>query len=167
MIDRAHRTFVSYIDKSREFYGAQGYGAPYQWAYNDDAPFAPLTKPLSQSRLGIVTTSFLYRDDRPSDWPEGKAKHVYALGIDDVPAKMYTEDLSWDKDATHTDDLGTFLPIQHAKDMVADGRLGSISPRFYGVPTDYSQRRTNEIDAPAVLELVQADEVDVVLLVPL
>ena len=32
--------FVSYIDRSREYYAAQGYPMPYRWAENDDAPFA-------------------------------------------------------------------------------------------------------------------------------
>ncbi len=162
-----HRSFVSYIDKSREFYGARGYTNAYRWSYNTEVPFTPLSKPLSESRLGVVTTSFLRREDRPADWPKAKAKHPYAFPVSDLPAAMYTDDLAWDKDATHTDDLATFLPFEQARQAVADGRLGSLSPNFYGVPTDYSQRRTREVDAPAVLEMVQADDVDVVLLIPL
>ena len=50
---------------------------------------------------------------------------------------------------------------------LAAGRLGSLSPRYYGVPTEYSQRRTIEQDAPAILELLRKDQVDVALLVPL
>lgn len=162
-----HRSFVSYIDKSREFYGARGYEKAYKWAYNHDAPFMPLSKPLSESRLGLITTSFLRREHRPADWPDTKAKHPYAFPVDDHPGVMYTDDLSWDKEATHTDDLDTFLPINRANEAVDNGRLGSLSPNFYGIPTDYSIRRTMKIDAPAVLDMVQADEVDVALLVPL
>ncbi len=162
-----HRRAVSYIDKSREYYNAHGYDKAYQWAANDDTPFTKLAKPLSESRIGIVTTSFLYREDRPAEWPESKAKHPYALPVADAPARMFTEDLSWDKQATHTDDPESFLPLERAREMVADGRIGSLSPRFYGVPTDYSQRRTLKVDAPELLELLREDEVDVVLLVPL
>ena len=162
-----HRSFVSYIDKSREYYGAHGYTNPYQWAYNHDVPFTPLPKPLSERRRGVITTSFLRREHRPVDWPDTKAKHPYAFGVDDLPDAMYTDDLAWDKDATHTNDLASFLPFDQARRAVAEGRLGSLSPNFYGVPTDYSQRRTREVDAPAMLEMVQADDVDVVLLVPL
>jgi hypothetical protein len=57
--DPSHRVFVSYIDKSREYYLARGYGNPYRWAHHEDAPFAPLTKPLSQSRIALVTTAAL------------------------------------------------------------------------------------------------------------
>jgi len=39
--------------------------------------------------------------------------------------------------------------------------------RFHCVPTDYSQRRTREQDAPALLERLREDAADVALLVPL
>jgi hypothetical protein len=80
---------------------------------------------------------------------------------------MFTDDLSWDKDATHTDDLGSFLPIAQLQAAAAVGRIRSISPRIYGVPTDYSQRRTRELDAPALLDLIREDDVDALILVPL
>ncbi len=35
---RAYRSYVSYIDRSREYYAAQGYTQPYSWACHDDAP---------------------------------------------------------------------------------------------------------------------------------
>ncbi len=162
-----HRRFVSYIDKSREYYAAHGYEKAYQWAFNDETPFAPLPKPLSESRIGVVTTSFLYREDRPADWTDSKAKHPYALPVTDAPKRMYTADLSWDKEATHTDDTESFLPLERCREMVAAGRLGSLSPRFYGVPTDYSHRRTLKVDAPELLAMLTEDDVDVVLLVPL
>lgn len=163
----AHRAHVSYIDKSREFYAAHGYGAPYRWAHNDETPFAALAKPLAESRVGIVTTSFPYFDDHGDVWAGGKVKMPYALTVSDLPDRMFTEDLSWDKDATHTDDLGSFLPIAQLQAAVAAGRIGSVSPRIYGVPTDYSQRRTRYFDAPALLDLAREDDVDVMILVPL
>ena len=30
---RPYRSFVSYIDRSREYYAAQGYSQPYTWAH--------------------------------------------------------------------------------------------------------------------------------------
>ncbi len=163
----AHRSHVSYIDKSREYYAAHGYGAPYRWAHNDETPFTPLSKPLGQTRVGIVTTTFPYFDDRPHVWAGGRVKAPYALPVADLPDRMFTEDLSWDKDATHTDDLGSFLPIAQLMAAAETGRIGSVSPRIYGVPTDYSQRRTREVDAPAVLEMARGDGVDAVILIPL
>ena len=53
----SHRSYVSYIDKSREYYSASGYERPYRWARYGDVPFARLPKPLSQCRIGVVTTA--------------------------------------------------------------------------------------------------------------
>jgi hypothetical protein len=75
--------------------------------------------------------------------------------------------LSWHKKATHTKDLGSFLPISHLGPAANNGRISSLSPRFYGVPTKFSQRMTNEEHAPLILEHCQADGVDVAFLFPL
>lgn len=46
-VDPTLRTFVSYIDKSREYYLARGYGNPYRWVHFADVPFTPLARPLA------------------------------------------------------------------------------------------------------------------------
>ena len=163
-IDPAQRSYVSYIDKSREFYSASGYTNPYQWAYDPGTPaFTALRAPLSQLRVGLVTTTY----PMPAPGERLLAKSPYAQSVDPKPDAMFTEDLFWDKNATHTRDTESFLPITRLQEQVAAGRIGSLSPRFYGVPTDYSQRRTNEQDAPAIASMLREDAVDVAFLVPL
>jgi hypothetical protein len=158
--DPSHRTFVSYIDKSREYYLARGYGNPYRWAHHQDAPFTPLAKPLSQSRVALVSTAALTQET-------ARLMRVYSAPTAPPPVALYTEHRSWDKKATHTRDTESFLPVRRLAEFADVGRIGAPSPRFYGVSTDFSQRRTVEEYAPAVLELCRADAVDVVLLVPL
>ena len=158
--DTSRRIFVSYIDKSREYYLARGYGNPYRWAHNENAPFAPLAKPLSQSRVALVSTAALTREG-------GDLKEVYCASTEPPPVALYTDHRSWDKKATHTRDVESFLPIRRVAEFAAVGRIGGLSPHFYGVPTDFSQRRTVDKYAPAVLDLCRADAVDVALLVPL
>jgi hypothetical protein len=161
-----HRAFVSYIDKSRDFYAAHGYEQPYRWATNLDAPFARLAGPLSASTVGIVTTSGIHHEDKPAGAPPSLPKKAYAWPTDAAPGRMFTDDLSWDKEATNTDDVESFLPIARLRQFEADGRIGGLSARFYGVPTEYSQRRT-AIDAATVEGWCREDGVDAVLLVPL
>ena len=158
----ANPRHVSYIDKSRNYYAAVGYDQPYLWATNDDAVFTPLQKPLSESRIGIVTTSAPFGNDGEPVLP----KRSFAMATSPLPQAMFTDDLSWDKDATHTDDLGSYLPIVALESAVAEGRVGSLSPRFYGLPTAYSQRKTLK-DAERILTWCREDDVDVVMLVPL
>ncbi len=157
-ISVTHRTPVSYIDKSREFYAAQGYPTPYRWAANVGAPFTPVTGPLTDMTVAIVTTAFPVEARGP--------KRAYAQACEPFPAAMATDDLSWDKDATHTDDVATFLPLRHVRSLATRHVVGELGPRFYGVPTEYSRRRT-ELDARQVEQWVREDGVDLVLLVPL
>lgn len=164
---RTHRSFVSYIDKSRNYYGAQGYPQAYQWAYYRDVPFTPLAKPLAECRVGILTTSFFEKGKEPAGVPTARPKTPYAALCDDALSGLYNEDLFWAKDETHTDDLGTYLPVTQLRELAGEGRIGSLSPRFYGVPTDYSHRRTQRNDAPALTQWMREDEVDVLLAVPL
>ena len=161
-----HHIFVSYIDKSREYYAAQGYTNPYRWAYHQDAPFAPLRMPLAKARIGLVTTaSIVEDDDEPA--PFSVPRVVFSAPTDPPPEHLYTMHRSWDKVATHTNDLDSYLPIHRLQEAVAAGSIGSLSPRYYGAPTEYSQRKTNEIDAPELLRLCREDGVDAALLVAL
>ncbi len=160
-----HRSFVSYIDTSREYYRAQGYERPYRWAAFDDVPFTPLTAPLSVCNVAVVTTSFLHHHDSAFGAPSTD-KVVYHHPVDDVPDRMFTDDLSWDKEATHTDDVGSFLPLAVLKSLVENGTVGGLNHRFFGVPTEYSQRRTG-MDAEAIAGWCAEDGVDIALLVPL
>jgi D-proline reductase (dithiol) PrdB len=163
---RPYRSFVSYMDRSREYYAAQGYTTPYAWAHFDDAPFTPLQRPLSECRVGLVTTA-----GRPGT--AGTIENLlskrglYTDPSDPPPKQRYTGDLSWDKKATHTEDIDSYLPVNRLAEFAADGLIGAASPRFYGVPTDYSQRNTVERAAPQILQWCREDKLDAVLLAAL
>ena len=123
------------------------------------SPFRGWPKPLSQSRIGVVTTA----DQAPRGAP--RATRLFAAP-NSQSRRLFTEK-SWDHEATHTDDPETYLPLARLAEHVDAGHVGSLSPRFYGVPTDYSQRLTLEQDAPQVEAWMREDGVDVALLVPL
>lgn len=161
---RTYRSFVSYMDRSREFYAAQGYDKPYQWAHYEDVPFTPLIKPLAQSRVGLVTTG-----EKPK--PPGivtleilMQREPYAEPSDPPPQSLFTDILSWDKESTHTKDVNSILPINRLNEYVSSGRVGSASARFYGVPTDYSKSKTLNVYAPQILQWCREDGVDAVIL---
>lgn len=162
-----HRSFVSYIDRTREFYAAQGYDEPYRWARHGEVPFAPLAKPLAESRVAVVTTASPFAGQVAKEGVLRGTKEVWSGTTAENPERLYTDDLAWDKETTHTDDVDSFLPLTHLRAAAKAGRIGSVAPRFHGVPTDYSQRRTLEQDGPEVLARCREDDVDVALLVPL
>lgn len=84
-----------------------------------------------------------------------------------TPSDLHTEFMAWDKETTHTRDRETYLPILALQALAADGRIGSMTYRFHGVPTTYSQRRTTEQDAPDIVARCREDGADVALLVPM
>jgi hypothetical protein len=160
----SHRSFVSYMDRSREYYSAQGYAQPYMWAHFDEVPFTALRKTLSQCRVGLVTTADKAKPagaDLEARW---QMRQPYAEPTSPAPGWLYTEDLFWDKKATHTDDVDSFLPLDRLAEFAAAGRIGSVSPRYYGLPTTYSQGKTLGHSAPQILEWCRTDGVDAVLL---
>lgn len=152
---------VEYMARTRSYYEAQGFSKAYTWATYDDVPFATLCKPLSESKVGLITTAALY--EREATDP----RFVAHGSTDQPPERLWADDLSWDKNATHMNDRGSYLPLEPLRQAAADGRIGELAPRFYCAPTDYSIRRTTEVDAPSILDLCIEDEVDVALLVPL
>jgi D-proline reductase (dithiol) PrdB len=162
-VDPTHRTFVSYIDKSREYYAARGYANPYRWAHFEDVPFATLRRPLSQCVVALITTAHLL----PSEGEPSSPHSVYAVSSDDPPARLSTDGLFWDRDATHTNDLDSYCPVHRLQELVHEGRIGRLARRLHGVPTEYSQRLTQERDAPEVLRCCREDGADAAILVPL
>ncbi len=152
---------VQYMQKSRAYYAAQGYEKPYRWANFETVPFAPLVKPLSQATVTLITTAMPVQDNRQGP------KQVCSGSMHNPPQQLFNDDLFWDKDATHTDDLDSYFPIHHLQALTQSGRIGRLASQFHCAPTDYSQRRTLEADAPEILRRCREDKVDVALLVPL
>ena len=55
---------VDYIERTREQYGSLGY-PPYQWVHNEDEPpFATVSKPLTESRIGLIASGGSIARDR-------------------------------------------------------------------------------------------------------
>lgn len=152
---------VPYMERTRNFYRAQGYTKDYVWAQHDESPFQRLSKPLNESRVTIITTSM------PDTQSGRNQRQVYTCSSEPIPESMYTEELSWHKSMTHTDDVASFLPLAQLRACAEAGRIGSLSGSFHTVPTEYSQRNTIENDAPNILTRCIEDEVDVAILVPL
>jgi len=151
---------IRYMDRTREYYRALGYEKDYVWAHHDDVPFARLAKPVREARIGLVATA--HPQDK-SNHDEKGVRHVWS-GQVDPPPTLNTDNLAWDRESTHTRDRESFIPIETMQSLVRDGLVGALAPRFHGAPTGYSQKKTNEVDAPEILKRLRQDRVDAVLL---
>ena len=155
------RAPVAYMARTRAFYEAQGFERAYRYPHHDSAPFAALPKPLAQCTLGLVCTASLY----------GRAplepRRVASAPTSPAPARLHTDDLSWDKQATHTEDVESFCPIGTLLALARQRVIARLASRFHCAPTEYSQRTTTGKDAPEILRRLREDAADAALLVPL
>jgi hypothetical protein len=161
---------ISYMQRTRDYYLALGYGNPYRWAHFADVPFTPLSKPLAELRLGLVTTAAPLQPEMGDQGPgaeynaAAKFYQVYAKATESVP-DLRISHLGYDRVHTTAADMNTYFPLERLREAAASGRIGSVSPRFYGAPTNRSHRVTMETDCAELLRYCQEDEVDAAVLV--
>ena len=162
---------VPYMKRTRDYYTAIGYTTPYRWAHYLDAPFTSLKKPLSQSRVTIITTAAPYQPNKGDQGPgaayNGSAK-FYAVYSGDTAADhdLRISHIGYDRIHTTATDSGTWFPLPALRRAAAAGRVGEIAPRFHGAPTNRSHRVTIETDAPEILARVRDEKTDVAIVVP-
>jgi len=171
--------FVRYIDKTREYYHRQGYDRSYNWAHNETSAFTPLSKPLSESRVMLISTAGFTLSPE-GGFSESELKELkkggsnmgsYDLEVFPVPSDLAEDRIVYvvaNHDTAQSDmaDVNSYFPIARLREFVAEGRLGSLATEFLRLKENYSQRKTMEVDAPEVLRRCREDNVDVALLTP-
>ena len=163
-------TPIPYMQRTRAYYLALGYGNPYRWAHFADVPFAPLSKPLAELRLGLVTTAAPFQPEMGDQGPgaeynaAAKFYQVYAETTETAP-DLRISHVGYDRVHTTAADMNTYFPLERLREAAASGRIGSMSPRFYGLPTNRSHRVTMETDCEALLRYCQEDAVEAAVLV--
>ena len=163
---RETASHVRYIDRTRAYYEAEGYAKPYEWAHFDHIPFTPFAsvgKPLSQCRVGVVTTSEMARRDAEAV-PDDPRRLVYALPTDVPVEELHSRKAAYDRYATTLDDVDSYLPLTHLQRFVAEGKIDAVAPRFQMIFSEYSHRKTLTVDAPEILKQMREDRVDVAVL---
>ncbi len=161
---------IAYLQRIRSYYAALGYGAPYVWARFEDVPFQPLAKPLSQCRIALVTTAAPYQPDKGDQGPgaaynaAAKFYRVYA-GDTEANPDLRISHVSIDRQHTTAEDQNTYFPLPALRRAVSAGRVGAITSKFFGLPTNRSQRTTIEVDCVDLIARVKAGAADAAILV--
>jgi glycine/betaine/sarcosine/D-proline reductase family selenoprotein B len=162
---------IPYLQRTRDYYRAIGYTTPYRWAHHIEAPFTPLTKPLRDSRVALITTAAPYQPGKGDQGPgaayNGSAK-FYAVYSGDTSAThdLRISHIGYDRTHTTATDSGTWFPLPALLRAVAAGRIGALTKRFHGAPTNRSHRVTIETDAPEILRRCLDDGADAAIVVP-
>jgi D-proline reductase (dithiol) PrdB len=166
-----HDIPIPYMQRTRDYYLKLGYDNPYRWAHFDAVPFTPLPLPLPQARVALITTAAPYQpgvgDQGPGARYNAAAKFykVYSDSTDAVP-DLRISHVGYDRIHTTAEDPNTWFPLTQLQQAVKAGRIGALTPRFHGAPTNRSHRATTETDAPELLGRCREDGADVAVLVP-
>lgn len=142
----------------------------YRWRRIDPTPWAPLDKPLSEARLGLVSSAGLTLagqdgfDDsvRGGDWSFREIPS-------DVAAEGFEENHR-SESFDHTGirrDANLAFPVDRVRELAERGIIGSVASRhvsFMGSLT--APGRLMRETAPRAADLFVEDQVDVALLVP-
>ena len=158
---------VEYMRAITERYKSLGH-EPYRWFRAEDPPaWARLGKPLSDCRVGLLSTSGAYA--------LGQVAYHYKddASIRRIPSATADRDLRFSHVTENylvdaRKDPGCVLPLRALGTLAEEGFIGQVADESFSCMGGiYSQRRVREELAPALLEAFTAQKVDAALLVAL
>lgn len=142
----------------------------YPWRRIDPVPSAPLKKPLREAKVALVTTAGLAcPGDAPFDESVrgGDASYrVIPSSTDVATLEEHHRSKSFDHSGIERDRNLAF-PLDRLRELAAAGEIGSVAPRhlsFMGSIT--APGRLKKQSAPEAAALLEADGIDIALLVP-
>lgn len=134
----------------------------------DEAVFTPLNKPLHEARVALVSSAGVHLDDQPPFNVETVAgDSTHRLIPDDVDTgRLRFTHTHYDTAAAEKDPNVVF-PLDRLHEAAEEGRIGSTSPVHVGLMGfNPDPSRIADETAPAIVDLLSAEEVDVVVMVP-
>jgi D-proline reductase (dithiol) PrdB len=142
----------------------------YRWRVIDPVPCAPLQRPLSESKIGLVSSAgFVLPDQEPfdqdlrgGDW----ALREIPDGIDPQILIESHRSETFDHDGVQSDPNLAF-PIDRVHELAEAGRIGSVNHRHFSFMGSISAPgRFLKHTVPSIVSAFVEDQVDVALLVP-
>lgn len=136
-------------------------------------PWTPLGKPLSESRVALISSAGVaLKTDRPFD-EEGERRNPWWSdpGYRVIPRGTRTEDIGLHhlhiERSYGESDLDCVMPLTRLEELAATGDIGEVAPSHYSF-MGYLLRPAEFLrtSVPAIIERLKAEAVDAVLLVP-
>lgn len=158
---------IRYIDAIRERYERLGY-QPYRWFRAEEPPaWTPLAKPLSESRIGVLSTAGVYRRGQVAYHYKDDTS-IRAIAKSAPAGEIRFSHLTEQYLPDARRDPNCVFPIEPLRRLEAEGVVGEIADDLLScMGAVYSQRRTREELIPAVAAKFEAQSVDAVFLIPL
>lgn len=161
---------IEYINRTKRYYQALGYGAPYEWAKAEIVPFTGLKKPIQQTRVTLISTAAPFNPDAGDQGPgapyNGAAKFykVQSLPMQEL-ADVRISHVAIDRDHTTAEDIGSYFPQAALLGVKARTEL-RLTAHLHLLPTNRSIRTTTEIDAPELVRRCLQDRAEAAIIVP-
>jgi len=140
---------------------------------SQDIPWTPLSQPLSQCTVALVSSAGLsLKTDRPFDqagerenpWWGDPSYRVLPWNTTGADVVLYHMHINPD---LVEQDLNTLLPLQRLKELEAGGVIGSSAEHHYSYMGYTLEPKTLlEESVPAMIRQMKVDDVDIVILVP-
>jgi D-proline reductase (dithiol) PrdB len=160
----------------------RGYAGEGKWQY-DQGPFTPIQKPISEHKLTLIASSghFVAGDDPKPFGVENMTQEEAIVRINDfiksgptlsaIPVDTPVEQLrvrhgGYDIRGPLADP-NVALPIERLRELVSEGAIGELAPNAYSFVGATSQLKLIKEAGPAWVELLQVQQVDAAVLIPL
>ena len=145
--------------------------AQYPWFTTQGEPFTKLDKPLSEARVGLVTTggySIEGEQEPMRAYPTfgDEVPQVRRIPMDVDRSRLRIDHPGYDHKYAE-EDMNANLPFDRLNELVDEGVIGSISNdtiMLMGLQPNVEPLIEQAI--PEIVDAFQQDEVDLVLLVP-
>jgi len=135
-----------------------------------DPPWCGVKKPLRESRIALITTSGLIRR---SDTPFDLANPAGDFSFREIPVDTAPSELTFSHVSTNWDrtgfamDVNVVMPTDRVRELAREGVVGSLAADFYSfMGAIFQFEPLIEKSVPALVRRLEADNVDVALLVP-
>jgi D-proline reductase (dithiol) PrdB len=158
---------IRYVDTLDTKYGSLGF-PPYDWSRYDDAPFAPLAKPLSQCTVSLLTSGGVSRCGLPPFQADARNDLRLDEVAPDAPSNDFQIHDSYYDHADADRDLNCVFPIDRLRELAAAGEIGAVAPRLWSgfMGRIYRRRAVMEEKAPELVRALKEDGVDLLVAVP-
>ena len=142
-------------------------------AVADEIPWAPVRKPLAESRISVVSTAGLnMKGDTPFDMETERKRPSWG----DPTWRRLTRDVGVETiEANHLHietrhllaDLDVCFPVPLLRELEAEGVVGEVAPSHYSIMGFQGpDLRRLEPSCVAIADAMVAEEVDIALFVP-
>jgi D-proline reductase (dithiol) PrdB len=145
------------------------YDPNFAWVLNDAAPWTPVTKPLAQSTVALLSTCGFYRADTqlPFDaWHDLGDPTFREIHVDTPADRLRIAHTHYDH-AHAAADPNVCLPVAHFQRLVEERIVGQLHPWLYSFMGYLPEpRQLITQTAPQVARRLCADGVDAAFLTP-